>query len=77
MLSCVSIELELFKSQLLDSQQRLQQERDEWQQQIDNLNRQQAELLEIERSTIRSSCDLLIEQLQAKHQEEIEHVARG
>lgn len=73
----VLIELELFKSQLLDSQQLLQQERDKSKQQIDNLQRRLAESLEIERSTMTSDCDLVIEQLQAKHQEEIEHIVRG
>lgn len=83
--ACFSLEqLELFKTQMYDSQQQQRQERDELRrqidelrQEIDDLNRQHAESLEIERTTIISNYDLLIVQLQTKHQQEMEHCRQG
>lgn len=78
MLLCVSIEHESkLESRTSDDQQQLQQELDEMRQKIDNLNRQHAESLEIEHTTIRLNHDLLIEQLRLKNQQEIEEIHQG
>jgi hypothetical protein len=75
---CVSLEhLLQFESQIPDDQQQLQQICEELRQQIDNLNKQHAELLETERMTIRSKYEIAMEQLQEKYQLEIEHIRRG
>jgi transcription initiation factor IIE alpha subunit len=69
--------MELLQTELFDTQQQLRQLHDEMRQQIDNLNKQHAEALETERTTIRSNYDLVIEQLQGKHLQEIEQIRKG